>query len=55
VILLPDDQDHAMPATGARLTEDEKKIIQRWIAEGANWPEGPEGALAPVTIDPGKS
>lgn len=51
VTLLPEEQDHAMPATGAKLTAEEKEIIRRWIQEGADWPEGPEGRLAPVDIE----
>jgi uncharacterized membrane protein len=51
VTLLPKEQDHAMPATGAILSESEKKIIYQWIKEGAAWPEGEAGTLQPVEID----
>jgi hypothetical protein len=33
------DADEMMPPKGARLTEAEKKLIVRWIDEGARWPE----------------
>lgn len=51
VTLLPKEQDHAMPATGAVLTDAEKKILFQWIKEGAEWPEGEAGSMAPVTMD----
>lgn len=55
VTLLPAEQDHAMPATGAKLTDGEKAILRQWIDEGAEWPEGPEGTLEPVSIEPKKA
>jgi len=51
VTLLPKEQDHAMPATGATLSDAEKKILFQWIQEGAAWPEGEAGTLQPVVID----
>ena len=51
VTLLPEDQDHAMPATGAKLTDAEKRILFNWIKQGAEWPEGAEGAMSPVSIE----
>lgn len=51
VTLLPEDQDHAMPATGAKLTEEEKRLLYRWIDEGAEWPEGEAGTMQPIEID----
>jgi hypothetical protein len=37
----------AMPIVGNRLTETESRILRRWIAEGAYWPEGRGGMLKP--------
>jgi hypothetical protein len=51
VTLLPEDKDHAMPATGAILTDAEKKILHQWIKEGANWPDGKPGTMQPIEID----
>lgn len=51
VTQLPAEQDHAMPATGPKLTEEEKQLIHQWIAQGAEWPDGPEGTMQPVKID----
>jgi len=45
----PPDHDDAMPpeGKGERLTEDEVKLVQRWIAEGAaiNGERGPTGPM----------
>lgn len=43
--------DKAMPATGPNLDEEEKKILSRWIEQGADWPEGEEGRIVPVKPD----
>ncbi len=51
VTLMPEDQDHAMPATGAKLTEAEKKILYRWVKDGAEWPEGEAGTMLPIKLD----
>ncbi len=48
VTLLPEEENHAMPATGPKLTDAEKELLRRWIAEGANWPEGEEGLIRPI-------
>jgi hypothetical protein len=40
-----------MPLVGNRLTDTESKILRRWIAEGAYWPDGRAGALKPGTED----
>ncbi len=53
VTLLPADQDHAMPATGAVLSDAEKEWLRLWIEQGATWPEGEEGVLSPVQATPG--
>ncbi|HVJ45130.1 MAG TPA: DUF1549 domain-containing protein, partial [Luteolibacter sp.] len=34
-----DDEDLVMPPKGARLTKDEISILEKWISEGAVWPE----------------
>ena len=34
-----------MPQVGDRLTDEEKKRVRRWIAEGADWPKGKEGKV----------
>lgn len=36
-----------MPPVGDRLLKVEKKILRRWIEQGAVWPAGPEGTLTP--------
>ena len=35
----------AMPPVGNRLTPEEKQLLEKWIAEGAAWPDGPAGRL----------
>jgi len=35
----------AMPPVGETLTKDEVAILRRWIAQGADWPEGAAGML----------
>lgn len=44
-IKLPKDDPDVMPADGDPLTAEQIAVIERWIAEGAHWPD--EGA-APV-------
>jgi mono/diheme cytochrome c family protein len=39
ITLPPGHEDH-MPGKGDPLTDDEIKLIGRWIDEGATWPEG---------------
>lgn len=34
---LPEDDDAAMPPKGDRLTAEQKELIKKWIAEGANF------------------
>jgi len=36
-----------MPPVGDRLLKIEKKILQRWISQGADWPTGTAGTLRP--------
>lgn len=35
----------AMPPVGQQVTDDEIRVLRRWIAEGARWPHGAEGEL----------
>jgi mono/diheme cytochrome c family protein len=44
-LTLPPKDKKAMPATGHRIPKDEVNTIRQWIAEGAKWPEGKEGAI----------
>lgn len=37
----------SMPQVGERVTANEIAILRTWIAQGANWPEGPAGRLNP--------
>lgn len=39
-IILPKDNDERMPPKGDTLTPEQTDILKRWIAEGANWPQG---------------
>ncbi|MEZ5328538.1 MAG: c-type cytochrome domain-containing protein [Verrucomicrobiales bacterium] len=48
-------QDEVMPADGVMLTEAQRKLLHRWIKEGAHWPAGEDGVLKPLTIQPGKA
>ena len=54
VTQLPEEENHAMPATGPKLTDAEKEILYRWIEEGAHWPEGEDGRMAPIEMDTDK-
>lgn len=54
VTQLPEDQDHAMPATGAKLTDEDKAILRQWIQEGAGWPEGEAGTMQPIKTETDK-
>ena len=47
VLTLPPKEAKAMPATGHRIAKSEMELIRQWIAEGANWPSGKEGAIQP--------
>lgn len=39
--------EKAMPLVGPRPNVDEIALIRRWIAGGADWPEGPSGRIVP--------
>lgn len=40
--------EKAMPLVGPRPNVDEISLIRRWIAEGAEWPDGPAGKIKPL-------
>ncbi|MFT4549446.1 MAG: mono/diheme cytochrome c family protein [Verrucomicrobiales bacterium] len=46
-IKLADQDPGAMPPTGHALTDAQLKMIRTWIAQGAEWPSGPEGDVKP--------
>lgn len=39
--VITDDEDEIMPPKGAPLTKDEIAILEKWITQGAAWPEFP--------------
>ena len=39
-VLLPEDHEDAMPPKGERLSSTQTQLLERWIVEGAEWPEG---------------
>lgn len=47
VLTLPEGDRKAMPPTGHRISEEEMALIKRWIAQGAEWPTGPDGVVIP--------
>ncbi|MBB5034142.1 c-type cytochrome domain-containing protein [Prosthecobacter vanneervenii] len=54
VLTLPPKDKKAMPATGHRIPKDEIQLIRQWINEGAQWPEGKDGAISAQHKKPGK-
>lgn len=44
----PRIHEKAMPIVGPRPNVDEIALIRRWIAEGAEWPEGAAGKIKPL-------
>ncbi|MDB6118385.1 MAG: Planctomycete cytochrome [Verrucomicrobiaceae bacterium] len=46
-LTLPVRDNKAMPATAHRLPHDEIEAIRHWILEGATWPDGKVGEIAP--------
>jgi len=54
VLTLPPKDKKAMPATGHRIPKDEVNLIRQWITEGADWPEGKDGAITPQHKKSGK-
>ncbi|TLD69092.1 hypothetical protein FEM03_19695 [Phragmitibacter flavus] len=40
-----------MPPVGNRLTKTESQILERWITQGAHWPEGKAGNLKVSTAE----
>ena len=45
-INLPADDPDVMPAEGGKLTPEQIALLTRWIAEGADWPEAGDVAIA---------
>ena len=37
-----------MPVVGNQVTAEEMDILRKWVAEGALWPAGPAGQVAPT-------
>ena len=44
-VILPDFYDLAMPPVCHRVSKEGTEKIRLWIAEGADWPTGPEGTI----------
>ncbi|MDP3070915.1 MAG: DUF1553 domain-containing protein [Opitutaceae bacterium] len=44
------DPEEVMPAKGDRLSPRDVALIERWIAEGAVWPEFPPGRRSPTPL-----
>ncbi|MCA9053603.1 MAG: DUF1549 domain-containing protein, partial [Planctomycetaceae bacterium] len=38
-----EDDDRSMPPTGETLSADQIELLERWIADGAPWPDGVDG------------
>ena len=53
VLVKPRADDDAMPPEGHAITPDDIATIRDWIAQGAEWPDGPEGVLVP--LNPGEA
>lgn len=47
VLTLPEGDRKAMPPTGHRISDEETALIKLWIAQGAEWPAGPDGVVVP--------
>lgn len=45
-IELPAGDDDIMPNKGEPLSEAQRKLLRQWVAEGADWPEGGDKAIA---------
>ena len=45
-----DIEKKAMPPVGHKVTESERSLLIRWIAEGADWPAGEAGRVKPAFI-----
>jgi hypothetical protein len=52
VLMLPEGERKAMPPTGHRIGAEEVRLIERWIDQGATWPQGAEGVLKIHDITP---
>lgn len=51
-VLLPAEDDDAMPPEGARLDPEQSELLRKWIAKGAPWPEVQAGTFrkAPLAL-----
>ena len=47
--------EELMPADGILLSPEQRTVLKDWIDEGAPWPDGPEGHLKPLQVDPGEA
>lgn len=45
-IELPNGDEDIMPAKGEPLSKEHQALLRRWIAEGAEWPEAGDAAIA---------
>ncbi|NBP81868.1 hypothetical protein EBU58_14375, partial [bacterium] len=45
-VMLPRDDDEAMPPRGPGLAPSEQKHLEQWIAQGAVWPAGCRRSVA---------
>lgn len=52
VLTLPEGERKAMPPTGHRIPAEQVSLIKRWIDQGANWPQGAEGAVKIHEVTP---
>lgn len=46
-LVLPGADPKAMPPEGHQIPVEQIALIKRWILEGADWPDGPEGTVKP--------
>ena len=42
-----------MPADGILLSDSDRELLKRWIDQGAEWPDGPEGTIESLKVTPG--
>jgi hypothetical protein len=48
--IITDDEDLIMPPKGDPLTKEEIALIEKWIAQGANWPEFQVKSFEPTPL-----
>jgi hypothetical protein len=49
-ITLSYEHAHAMPPLSVHVSPSEVETLRRWIAQGADWPEGKAGAISPPPV-----